>query len=501
MSKFEEDDGGKVIIHSDAHKLLFGGNDMDAEIKVKQELNPYNRQHVDNNRKAKAPQIQKPSSQRNQNVGYGEKYSNKKSFPSPLTDKNYSPAPIKDKNKTEYKNPLFQANPLPDLNEEDFKMNKNIVSAMPHEVKKADFEKNRRNQFTNISQHIVSSKDDQTQNMQNLNKITRSSTNISDRGINHSQNTNKGYVKMTAPPQYGGQPLNTGVKVSTGQQYEIENSKLGMAKKQQASKPESILQQYSQKMPPHQIEYESGFQQIPSPKYNMDDFAMHIRAQPRPVIPQQRVDPTMNDYSYYTNEAQPQPSVDESLNNDLKNEFGTDVKVINVPPRPPKPNAKQNKVNKDTYKPYTLKEYKERHADGAQLKMGGLGANIGTDDWVMRNSKLQAMKNFASKVNVENRARSQNPPPRRKEEKKEVSNRKKALEFAKNIPKPKVPEKRKSKVKQSNIEQNDDNYGPDDMMGGLEYEPGEPEYNELDQLNQKHEEYVNEVNNIRKLFM
>lgn len=167
--------------------------------------------------------------------------------------------------------------------------------------------------------------------------------------------------------------------------------------------------------------------------------------------------------------------------------------------KPPKPGSYQQQQQKKTqYKPYSLKEYKERHIDPKGYQLGGLGANIGTEEWQQRNSKLQAMKSFASKVKVENRARSMNPPKRRKEEPKEKSKREKAIEFAKNVPKPKAPAPKKSKItKLNSMQENDDLY----MFDGLDNGPEEPKFSELDELNQKHEEYLNEVNNIKKLFM
>lgn len=164
--------------------------------------------------------------------------------------------------------------------------------------------------------------------------------------------------------------------------------------------------------------------------------------------------------------------------------------------KPPKPQSNQQK--KPSYKPYSLKEYKERANDPKAYRMGGLGANIGTDEWQQRNSKLQAMKSFASKVKIENRAKSMNPPKRRKEVEREVSKREKALEFAKNVPKPKVVTKKQTKLEKMKSNQETDDY---DFMNGVDNDPGEPNFDEFEELNQKHEEYLNEVNNIKKLFM
>ena len=160
--------------------------------------------------------------------------------------------------------------------------------------------------------------------------------------------------------------------------------------------------------------------------------------------------------------------------------------------KPPKP--EQQKKN---YKPYSLKEYKERHLDPSAYRMGGLGANIGTEEWEKQNNKVQAMKEFASKVKIENRARSMNPPKQRKEIEKEKSKREKAIEFAKNVPKPKQPIKKVPKIQKQVSQKQNDDFGIDDM----EFQPEEPKYSEYELLNQKHEEFLNEVNDIKRLFM
>ena len=525
MNNPEEDEGGKVTVHGNIQELLFGGGE-NKEIKVKQNLSPYNKKSKDDKRKSKAPQLQKPPIQRNSNIGYGQKYSQKKSFVSPMDDKNYSPIPQKGISNNKINNPLFQANPLPDLHEEikgvnqymppsymqqeepqvmsnyDFHNQQSKFQNMPHEMKKADFERNRRSNIANVSQNIVSSRENQRSTGPGLSQksnITRSTTNISDTKISHSKNTNKGYVKMRTGSDIS--QSQTDMNISVGQQYDIVNKANGeMGKKVNKRNPNSIVSQYSHNLPPHQIDYQSGFQQIPSPKYNVDEQMMALQNIPRPVANEKP--PTYGglDYSYYTNEQQTPQKQNIGQNNADLGDFEQDPNVINVPARQSKPSSKRNNHEREQYKPYTLKEYKEKHDnDPKMLKMGGLGANIGTEDWVKRNNKLKAMKDFASRVKVENRAKSLNPAPKRKEMPKEKSNRQKALEFAKNIPKPKPIEKRKSKVKQ--MKTTDEYIDEDDMMAGLEYDMQEPQYTQLDELNQKHEEYVNEVNDIKKLFM
>ena len=75
----------------------------------------------------------------------------------------------------------------------------------------------------------------------------------------------------------------------------------------------------------------------------------------------------------------------------------------------------------------------------ATLKMGGLGANIGGDDWEKARKKQEQAQEYARQIRLQNIASSAlKPPSKKKDEPKEMSNRDKAREFSKKIPKPKV---------------------------------------------------------------
>ena len=56
---------------------------------------------------------------------------------------------------------------------------------------------------------------------------------------------------------------------------------------------------------------------------------------------------------------------------------------------------------KTAYKPYTLKEYKERQEN---FRLGGLGPNM-NDEWRERHRKLEMMQDFARKVKTETGAK------------------------------------------------------------------------------------------------
>lgn len=406
-------------------------------------------------------------------------------------------------------NPLFQANPLPNLYEEykepvsqyedrdeDYEYRQphqkvsnynyhqqnvrgnQIQHAQPHEIKKANFEQNRRSNISNVSSNIVSSRERNQPGTANFG------------GINHTKNTNQGYVKMTGGPQFGIPSDIPENGDSFGIQRDV-NMKVSEPKIKQVQKgkntQDSILNQYSHKLPPHQLEYKSGFQEMPPPIYNASDSTLKQKAQARPLPGNHDLENIdfYNDLRYSSEEI----PYNENKSKDMANVM-----------KPPKPQTySQNDKNKAAYKPYSLKEYKEKLTDPKMYRLGGLGANVGTEEWQQRNNKLQAMKYFAGKVKVENRARSMNQPKQKKEQVKELSKREKALLFAKNVPKPKLPPKKEEpKLKRFNSQKE---YDEDDIYAGLDIGPEEPKLSTLDELNQKHEDYQNEVNDIKKLFM
>ena len=46
--------------------------------------------------------------------------------------------------------------------------------------------------------------------------------------------------------------------------------------------------------------------------------------------------------------------------------------------------------DKGNYKPYTVKDYKNLQSTVQSLKMGGLGANIGSEEWEKAKRKAEA---------------------------------------------------------------------------------------------------------------
>jgi hypothetical protein len=97
-----------------------------------------------------------------------------------------------------------------------------------------------------------------------------------------------------------------------------------------------------------------------------------------------------------------------------------------------------------TYKPYTLKEYKE--LSSAKIVMGKLGPNLGTKEWEDRQQKLKKMEEYANELKSMHKnilkIKKESPmelAERQKKEKLEYSSRNKSYEYSKLI-KPKNKE-------------------------------------------------------------
>ena len=95
------------------------------------------------------------------------------------------------------------------------------------------------------------------------------------------------------------------------------------------------------------------------------------------------------------------------------------------------------------YKPYTVKDYKQLQSTVQSLKLGGLGANIGTEEWEKAKRKAAAAQEYAKSLRqgqvLYGAGTSGNSQQfKRNLHQKEKTARDRAIEFAKSIPKPKV---------------------------------------------------------------
>jgi hypothetical protein len=91
------------------------------------------------------------------------------------------------------------------------------------------------------------------------------------------------------------------------------------------------------------------------------------------------------------------------------------------------------------FRPYTIKDYKIIQPQ-EYYELGGLGAyNLGTEDWRKRKELLDRRTDYANQVKDAHKAlppAKQRRPKRHPE--KPLSGRQKALEFARNIPRPRM---------------------------------------------------------------
>jgi hypothetical protein len=73
------------------------------------------------------------------------------------------------------------------------------------------------------------------------------------------------------------------------------------------------------------------------------------------------------------------------------------------------------------------------------LKLGGLGANIGSEEWEKARKKQEFFLEYGKQIRMQNLNKQMHSKKRDDSlNHKEPSKREKALEFAANIPKPKV---------------------------------------------------------------
>lgn len=145
------------------------------------------------------------------------------------------------------------------------------------------------------------------------------------------------------------------------------------------------------------------------------------------------------------------------------------------------------------FKPYNINEYRQVKDMTSKQKMGGLGANIGGEEWEKAQRKKEQQQMYAQQVKATIKPK-QNPVQAPKP--KEVTARDKALEFAKNnIPKPKVkPPSAAGQKGNTNPEDQDMLY--DQPMSG----PTEQQRAEMEMLDRKNKMYANELEKIKSMF-
>ena len=142
-----------------------------------------------------------------------------------------------------------------------------------------------------------------------------------------------------------------------------------------------------------------------------------------------------------------------------------------------------SQLSSTNFRPYTLKEYREK-TEGNYLRLGGLGANIGSDEWNRGKAKLDAAREFSKNIGKANKERLAYSK-KMGEAPKEKSARERALEFARR-------RVHRPKMKSSSAD------SPGRMMEEEDDVP--PRMHELYQLDTHRQEYCAQLEKIKMLY-
>lgn len=143
-----------------------------------------------------------------------------------------------------------------------------------------------------------------------------------------------------------------------------------------------------------------------------------------------------------------------------------------------------------TYKPYDLKDFRQVKDKDQSIKLGGLGANIGSDDWERAQKKKEQAQSYAEIVR--NTMKPAAPKQPRLPKPKEMSSRDKAIEFAKhNVPKPRLAQPKDDKRAGTQDEQ--ELAAEENLMLG----ENDEQRRELEVLDAKNKMYAGELAKIK----
>lgn len=84
-----------------------------------------------------------------------------------------------------------------------------------------------------------------------------------------------------------------------------------------------------------------------------------------------------------------------------------------------------------SYKPCTINEYKQTAQQN--YKMGGLGPNIGTEEWERGRKKQEIYSEFGKQIRLQNLNKQAQVKKAKPERAKELSRREKAIEYANSV--------------------------------------------------------------------
>lgn len=110
--------------------------------------------------------------------------------------------------------------------------------------------------------------------------------------------------------------------------------------------------------------------------------------------------------------------------------------------------AYSKKARPVEYVPYSGRDYKAQFGGDAYYELGKLGPDLDQGELAAKRERQERMRAFAEGVRHENRQQVAQAPEKR-DKPKPPSTRQKAMEFAKNVPKPKVKPQVREEVQES----------------------------------------------------
>ncbi|CAD8201320.1 unnamed protein product [Paramecium pentaurelia] len=197
--------------------------------------------------------------------------------------------------------------------------------------------------------------------------------------------------------------------------------------------------------------------------------------QHNPYIPEQQIQDSLQ---YFNQQQYFQPSFDYQV----RQTVNEPQKKMEQRSQSAKQQQQQSVDDLQRYKPYTIKDY-EIMKKTANAKLGGLGPNISGEEWAKEKEKQLKRQEFAEQVRQFN---STNIITIKNKEIKqpEINARQKAIEFARNIPKPVVKKK-------------DDNNTMKIMHNKIINNNQDIFNDEIERLEREHIKYLNQLDKMK----
>ncbi|KAM3137552.1 hypothetical protein pb186bvf_010342 [Paramecium bursaria] len=134
------------------------------------------------------------------------------------------------------------------------------------------------------------------------------------------------------------------------------------------------------------------------------------------------------------------------------------------------------------YRPYTYQDY-EMMKKTAQTRLGGLGPNTGGEDWYKDKEKQAKRQQFAEYVKIFNSTNVTTNNKIQAKPMEQINARQKAMEFAKNIPRPPVRTQQQQQQQQQTTT--------------VKQQPKDPFDDEIAKLEREHLKYLNQLDKIK----